>query len=364
MGASKKLQQEMNEQESIWDNRKTEEVIPLEFSEEVSPKIFGIEEVKAQEMVSGLKTVFAERQVLQDAYVDVIELPITSENLPTFKELRLKIVKNRTQGIEKWHTTNKAFYLAGGRFVDAIKNKEIIVNQQMEEKLMEAEKFFENQEKERLAKLQEERSALISPYIEIVPNDLATLEEDVFDSFLMGAKAKFEAKKEAERLESERIEKERIEKEKEIEAQRLENERLKKEAEEREAIIKKEREEAEAKQKAIQEEADKKAREEKAKQEAILKEEREAKEKLEAELRLKKEAEEKAEKERIQKLEAERKEAEKLAKAPIKKQLNNWVDGFNIDFPNSELLNNETALEIKNKFEAFKNWAKTQVNNL
>lgn len=90
----------------------------------VNPKEFGLEENKALELTSGLTTILTERETLKNAYLDVIDLDITEENLPTFKELRLKIVKNRTQGIEKWHKTTKDFFLTGGRFVDSVKNKE------------------------------------------------------------------------------------------------------------------------------------------------------------------------------------------------------------------------------------------------
>lgn len=328
---------------------------------EINPVEFGIEPVKAKEMLSGLSVAYAERDVLKKSYIDVIELPITEENLQTFKELRLKIVKNRTQGFESWHKTNKAFYLAGGRFVDAIKNKEVLENEQMEAKLLEAEKFFENQEKERLLALKKEREALLQPFVDSLPNDLESLDQDVFDSFLETKKKQHAEKIEAERLEAERIEKERIEREKEIEAQRLENLRLKAEAEAREKAIEKERAEAEAKQKAIQEEADKKAREEKAKQDAILKAEQEVKAKLEAELQAKKDAEIKAENDRIAKEKAEKLEAEKLAKAPIKKQLYVWVESFEIP---AVVVDNETSKEIIAKFEAFKKWSLTQVNNL
>lgn len=330
-------------------------------NQEINPVEFGIEPVKAKEMLSGLSVIIEEREALKLSYIDVINLPITEENIEIFKDLRIKVRDNRTKGIEPWHKTNKAFYLAGGRFVDAIKNKEVLENEQMEAKLMEAEKFFENKEKERLALIKKEREELLQPFVETLPSDLETLDQDIFDSFLETKKKAHAEKLEAERLEAERIEKERIEREKEIEAQRLENERLKKEAEEKEKALQKERAEAEAKQKAIQEEADRKAREEKAKQDAILKAEKEAKEKVEAELQAKKDAEIKAENERIAKEKAEKLEAEKLAKAPIKKQLSVWVSGF--ELPNTEV-DNEVSKEIKEKFEAFKKWSLTQVNNL
>ena len=59
-----------------------------------------------------------------------------------------------------------------------------------------------------------------------------------------------------------------------------------------------------------------------------------------------------------------KKEADKLAKAPIKKQLTVWVDSFSINLPNGELLNNETALRIETKFDAFKKWAKSEIENI
>lgn len=359
----------LKEQQTEWDLHETPETfLPLEFTEEVKPELFGLEISKAQEMTSGLAVTFAEREVLKKSYIEIIELPITSETLPIFKELRLKIVKNRTQGIEKWHKDNKAFYLAGGRFVDAIKNKEILENEQMESKLMEAEKFFENQEKERKSKLNLERIEKIYPYVtDTIGLDLSDMSEYDFDDFLLGKKTRFENDKKEREAEAIRIENQRlaeIEKQKAIE---IEYAKLKVEAEAKELQIKKERNEALAKQKAIQDEADKKAREEKAKQDAILKAEQEAREKLEKELQAKKEAElqEKHLKEQAE-LQA-KKEAEKLAKAPIKQQLTNWVDSFKITGIGTEKMTDEQidiSNEIMAKFNNFKNWAKNEIEKL
>ena len=355
------LDRNNKEQQMEWDLHELDVVLPIEFTNDLNPDLFGLNQETAKDMVSGLNVTFEEREVLKKAYIDIIELPINTENLLVFKELRLKIVKNRTQGIEKWHKTNKEFYLSGGRFVDAIKNKEILVNQEMEEKLLEAEKFFENQEKERVAKLQSERIEKVSPYLESVDNlDLTTMDDYVFDAFYEGSKAKFEAKKEAERLESERIENERIAEAKRLEEQKLENEKLKKEAEIKEIELAKERAENEAKQKAILDEADKKALEEKLKQDAIIKAEQEKTAKLTAELQAKKEAEIKAENDRIEADKSAKLEADKLAKAPIKKQMLVWVDSFT----HGEVIQNETSKDILLKFEAFKNWAKSEIDKL
>lgn len=395
-----------------------------EITELVNPQEFGLEIEKANEMVSGLKTTIAERQILEDAYVDVIDLEITEENVPTFKELRLKLVKNRTT-IEKWHKSNKAFYLAGGRFVDAIKNKEILVNQEMESKLMDAERHFENLEKERLSKLQNKRVEQLSKFVEDAnERDLSSMEEDVWDAYLSAKKKAYEDRIEAERkAEAERLENERLDEiaqdrrfeiapyvqfnegnhdlrsmtdkdysnffkslknaKNQYEAEqgkiRLENERLKKEAEAKELAAKKERQRIEneraeeakkqaeilAKQKAESDRLAKleaeKAENLRKEQEAILLKERQDRAKLEAELKAKRDAEIEAENKRIEAEKLAKLEAEKLAKAPIKKQLNLWVDSFEIPSLN---IDNEKATLIKEKFEAFKKWSKSEINKI
>lgn len=340
-----------NENANIaWDLHEANENVPLAFTEENNVELFGIEPAKAKEMVGGLDSTLADREVLKNAYIDVIELDITSENLAIFKELRLKLVKNRTS-IETWHKNNKAFYLAGGRFVDAIKNKEIEVNKEMESKLLEGEKFFENQEKEKARLLNEERIEKLKPYIEDVSGlNFSEFDDESFDDYVLGKKTRFEneakAKKEAEaKAESERLAE--IERQKAIE---IENAKLKAEAEAKEKALEKERAEAKEKQDAIE----LKAKQEREKAEAERKIEADKKD---AEIKRLKDEKEKSENERI----AKEKEAKELAKAPVKKQLSVWVNSF--ELPNTEV-ENELSKEIKDKFEAFKKWSLTQINNL
>ena len=189
----------------------------------VDPKEYGLEEKTAVEMTSGLFVTRSEREVLKQSYNELLKVELTVESVPMFKELRLKIVKNRTQGIEVWHKKNKAFYLAGGRFVDAIRNKEVLENEQMEAKLLEAETHFERIEAERLKALKEERIALlliVCETPEIYPVEQMTTE--AFDNLFEGLKLAKERKEE----ESKRIKKERIEAEKKAEIERLEKERV------------------------------------------------------------------------------------------------------------------------------------------
>jgi hypothetical protein len=369
------LSREIRELQTEWDLHEKTDLLPLEFTAEVQPSLFGIEDETAQNIVAGLSTAISERQILKNAYFEVIELEINAENLPTFKELRLKFVKIRTS-IEKWHKVNKALYLAGGRFVDAIKNKEIAETEEIESKLLEAEKFFERQEKAKAKELNNLRISKISPWVENAEQmDFKEFSDEDFDDFVFGKKVKHEQRLEAEKLEVERIENEQIEKEKEIEAQRIENLRLKAEAEATAKKIEAERVERERLAKI---ESDKLAAEraEQAKAQAvkdaetnrILKESLEVRAKLEAERleQWKKQAIKDAETNRQLKAvkDAEivaKLEAERLAKAPVKIQLTKWVDSFEIPYCTIE---NATRIEIAQKFESFKKWAKLEIEKL
>ena len=201
----------------------------------IDPKEFGLEEKQANNLTKGLTTILEERNVLVENYKEVMKLEITEENLGRFKALRLLVRDNRTKGINKWHTAAKNYFLTGGRFVDAIKNKEILQNEQMESKLMEAEKNFETLELERLAKIQAERVVLVSEYMENAAEiDLSSMQDDVWDAYL-SAKKSNHLQKLAEEKRANEIKEAKIKEEKaEQDRIKAENEKLKKEAEERE----------------------------------------------------------------------------------------------------------------------------------
>lgn len=219
-------------------------------------------------------------------------------------------------------------------------------------------KRFEAEQKELRT---QKRINEVSKYAEINRIEFENMSDESFESFLSGLKTTYEAKIEAERkAEEERIAKEKADAEAR-EQQRLENERLKAEAEKREKEIELERKANE--QKLAEERAKAKAEADRieAETKAKLKAEQEAKAKLEAELQAKKDAEIKAENERKQAELKAKAEAEKNAKAPIKKQLSIWVDGFSIAEINVE---NEKKALIKEKFEAFKKWAKNEIESI
>lgn len=344
----------------------------------VEPKDFGIEKKQANELTKNLDLIIKEREVLIDAYEDVVSLEITEDNLKIFRELRLQIRDNRTKGIEKWHKENKAYFLQGGKFIDAIKRKEVEVNSRMEEKLLNAEKHFENLEKERLEKLNTERREKLSKYLEDVEHlDLSTMDEDVWNAYYQTKKKSYYDRIEAEKkAKEERLEVERRDK---IESLRINKMAPFKEFKEGVIDLRncsddefqkyfysayKNKVEYEDKQKAIHEENERLKKEaerkeknrikEREKQEAILKKEREEKAKLEAELKAKKEAELKAKKEEEERL-------KELAKAPVKEQLYAWINSFTFD---TCKVDNEISRNITKKFNSFLEWSRNEIDNM
>ena len=312
-------------------------------AELVNAKQYGLEETQANEITKGLATILEERELLTEAYKDVMLLEIKQENLKTFRELRLQIRDNRTKGITPWKTANKAYFLAGGNFVQAIYNKEVQENERMEASLLDAEKHFEKLEAERVMKIQAERVVLLSEYVDdAAERDLSGMDQDVWESYLATKKqayldliqAGLNAEKERqEKIEAEKAEQERI---------RKDNERLKAEAE---AKTKQDKIESDKRAKIesdrlIKENAERKERErlakiESDKQASILKKEREAKEKIKADLKAIQDAKEKS----IQDAKlAEQAELNKGDSAKV-----------------TDLINDLTALKTKYSFKSAKN---------
>jgi hypothetical protein len=323
----------------------------------IDPKEFGLEEKQANKMTAGLDVIINERQALEAIYNEVILKELNKATFKEAKELLSKVRDNRTKGIEVWHKTNKAFYLAGGRFVDAYKNKEVSVNEQMESKLTEIVKYEENLERERKAALKSERIALLNTYgtdVQFIALD--EMNADQFDLLLEREKLAHEARIESarvaevkriadEKAENERIESERLAEVERLESQRLENVRLKDEADKLAKEIEAERLENARLAKI---ESDKLAKEQA---------ENEMLQKIASDLA--KQIQE-AEQAKIRAELFDKKEADKLAKAPMKNRMNVWIDTFTHGLP----IDNETSKDILIKFASFKKWAKSEIDKL
>lgn len=204
----------------------------------VDPKEYGIEETKAADIAAQFKPMLDKMVELEVEYNEVVNLP--KEEPATAKkarEVRLKYMKVRT-GTLDIHKAQKAFYLAGGRFVDGWKNAQHFASMGKEEKLEEIENYAKNIEKQRIAELQQSRQEQLAPYeVENIETlNLGTMPDNVWDNFLQGSIANCNAKKEAERLAKEAEDKRLAEEAAEREKFRIENEKLKEEAAKKELI--------------------------------------------------------------------------------------------------------------------------------
>lgn len=331
----------------------------------INPQDFGLEETQVSNIEQAFAPKIAERDGYIEMYNQILKAEITPELCDNASDLRKKLVKVRT-GIADIHKTQKAFFLAAGRFVDAWKNKETEPITQMEENLGKIEKHYILIEQERITKLEEDRRNQLLQFTEIIPMSLGLMQEDVFVAYLNAQKEAHKAKIEAEKkAEQERIAAEKAEAA-ERERVRLENEALRKAAIEREKEIEAERAKAEKERIAEREEA---ARKQKAIEDAarIEREKIEAERaKIEAELRAKQQAELKV-KQQAEAYEKQRIEAEKqAAKAPDREKLVAFVNS--IVLPALPVLKSEESKNIANdiaaKFDGFKAWATKQVQSL
>jgi len=216
----------------------------------VEAQDYGLEQDKAKEIEMGFTPAITALNELKPEFDLIIQQEISPELCLQAGELRKKFVKIRTN-TASIHKSLKAFYLAGGRFVDAWKNKQLTISEQVEGKLKEIEEHYirieqakkEERAKERLVKLQ-----AIENTGEGI--DVLNLPDELFATVLKGLETEYKERKQAEaQAEADRIkaEQERIKEDQRI---REENQKLKTEAEAKEKALAEERAKAEALAKA------------------------------------------------------------------------------------------------------------------
>jgi len=244
-----------------------------------------------------------------------------------------------------------------------LKSKQVmqILTKEIEENARWKEETAKRFEAEKVELKVQERVLIINKLNPEIPRyDFEFVSDDVFNAIVAGLETAKKDKEEAEaKAEQERIEKERAEVEAKV-AMEVENKRLKEIAEAKEKQLQAERAKAEEVRKAME----LKAQQEKAISDAKLKAEREENEKLQAEIKAKAEAEFIAKRDAVLEFEAKQKAEAKAAKAPKKQKLNTWVDSFTLPSIPNGLENDKTAIDIIEKFEAFKKWAKTNVESI
>lgn len=336
-----------------------------------------IEKSKAEQIKKTFEPMVIMLEQFEEAYNDVIvasENGIDEDLTKKAKRLRLDIAKIRIEA-DKVRKAEKDEYLRAGKAIQGVFNILKWAVQDREDKLKEIEDYFDIQEQKRLQALQADRVELLDPYVEDAhERNLSDMDEDVWEAYFQAKKKEYEDRVEAEKkAEQDRVERERKElllrkREQEIrelgqwfnydmlDTETTEDDykklvssaqKAKKKHEAEQEKIIKEREEA---RKAAE-----KAEAERKKREAEIEAERKKREKLEAEQKAREEAERKAREEAEKKAEAER-------KAPVKKRLMAWVDSFSLpELPGD---NHKKADDIREKFESFKRWAKTQTEEI
>jgi len=173
---------------------------------------FGIEETKAQQISAQFKPMLDKMVELEKEFNKVMKLPKNNpETALKAGELRKQFVKVRT-GTAEIHKAQKAFYLAGGRFVDAWKNAQLFASQGLEEKLLEIETYQQRLEAERVENLRLEREEALRPYFQDVHGiNLGAMQADVWEAYYEKKKRDFEDMKRAEaEAEAKRAEEERL----------------------------------------------------------------------------------------------------------------------------------------------------------
>lgn len=297
------------------------------------------EELKSDALKYG-RTVQAIYNAIETHITPIEDHLMAQENFAKIKEeaakdQRLLVRTGEITGFEKW--------IPYGTDIREMPEENYRIFLKGLEVQEEAERVAEQQQREAEAKqlLHKLRQRELLPFTSVMTEEECEMNlSDKTDDEFIAMKQIIIDRKQSIDAENERV--------------RLENEQLKKDREAQDKLIREQQASAERKAQEIRDAAAEK-----------IKKEREAKEKAESELKEKQAAEE-AEKNRVlrEQAAADKKrlaEERKALKAPIKAQLNKWVDGFNIGKP---LADNETSELIINKFESFCKWAKEQIEQL
>lgn len=366
---------------SMVENKKQELglIVPEDIKNVI--KTSGLELVKAESYAQNYLPFIVD---IQDK-IDIVKTLVKGEisDVEKARRVRLDISKINSK-LKDQKAKDKELLLIETRYIDKLYNTIDAAAKETQEQAKEIEDYFDNIERERLAKLKANRLELLANF-EVDNLDSFNVEvmsEDAFNIFLKGCEHSYLAKKAEElRLQKELEEKQKIEA---LHNERKENalqyyqfwsdfektlnfgeqsesdynnfiERVSKEKTQHDATIEKQRleneklkAEAEAKQKIAAENA------------AKLKAEQDKLAKIEAELK----AKQKAEADEQAKIEKEKAE---LLKQGDKAILLNYISNFSTPSIDASFKNANSILKLKDinaKFESFKVWAKAEVEKL
>ena len=177
----------------------------------ISKELEGIESSKAKQIELVFAPMVSMLKEFEGAYDEIVEQEVTEDLCKKAKRLRLDIAKIRTSA-DKERKAQKDEYLRAGNAIQGVYNILKFAVAEKEDKLKDIENHFENLKKEEQAKLQAERAEELEKYeVEVIPENLGSMLDDVWNNFITGTRVNYENQKEAERkAEEQRVELERI----------------------------------------------------------------------------------------------------------------------------------------------------------
>jgi hypothetical protein len=165
---------------------------------------FGIEESKAKEVSALYKPMLDKMEELEGEFNEVVNLEMSVDKVKRAKVLRSQYVKTRT-GTAKVHKSLKSNILKVGKFIDGWKNSQALTCEGYETTLKEIETHYENVEKLRVELLNTSRADEIRDLVDVIPNELGLMSDDVWNMYLKGLKEQVRRDLEAKQIEEDHV---------------------------------------------------------------------------------------------------------------------------------------------------------------
>ncbi len=174
---------------------------------------YGLKETKVKQIENLYLPMIKALNQVEGEYNKIISQKPTKEVSAQARRLRLIIVKMRTSA-DKEREKAKAESIRSNNAIQGAYNTLEYVILSKESTLKEIEDHFEIVEKQRIEKLQEDRSAELKKFdVEVIPQNLGEMEPDVYKMYLQGTETNYKNVLEAEaKAEKERGEKAKIDK--------------------------------------------------------------------------------------------------------------------------------------------------------
>ena len=163
----------------------------------ITPEEFNLPTEKAKTILTAFAPKELEFTTLVGEYMEVISLPL-EDALGKAMELKKRYI-DIEKSINAIHKAEKDFYLNGGRFVDAQKNRYIVHITEHKKKLDSIIKYRELQDKAEKQKIIDARKETLKQYMSEVDHLDLSMSDEIFEAFLNVKKKEWEDSEELKR---------------------------------------------------------------------------------------------------------------------------------------------------------------------